>query len=191
MIDNANGYEEHAHPFLRARNASIGPDAVAGWAARFKPGAHVLELGCGFGVISKVLLDANLTLTALDASPTLIQVFRERFPGVETACCKVEESSLFEREFDGVVAWGLLFLLDEPTQRRVLQLSAGALKPGGQLLFTAPKQAAQWNDSLTGRQSFGLGADVYESILREHGLEIGPGFLDTGDNYYYLGTRPL
>jgi SAM-dependent methyltransferase len=190
MIDNANGYEENAHHFLRARNSRIGPDVVAAWAVRFPRGAQILELGCGFGVISQVLLDAGLALSANDASPALLRVFRERFPHVETECATAENSTFFTRTYDGIVAWGLLFLLEESFQRRVLTQSAGALRHGGRLLFTAPREIVQWNDSLTGHPSFGLGSDFYESLLRDVGLTVEPGVFDSGENYYYFATRP-
>lgn len=190
MIDNANGYEENAHHFLLARNGAIGPDVVAGWAAEFARGAEILELGCGFGVISQVLLDAGLKLTAVDASPTLLAAFRERFPLVETECVDAEKSKFFERTFDGVVAWGLVFLMEEAAQRRLLALCARALRPGGRLLFTAVRERHEWNDALTGRASYALGQDVYEGILRGHGLTVEPGVFDSGENYYYLATRP-
>ena len=90
----------------------------------------MLELGCGHGVISEVLAGAGpagaglagagVMLFAVDASPTLLAVFRKRFPGVRTECAAAEDSSFFGRRFDGVVAWGLIFLLEEESQRRLI-----------------------------------------------------------------------
>ena len=188
-MDKSNGYEQHAQDFMRARRSHIGPDVVRDWARRFPPGAEVLELGCGHGVVSQVLLDQGLTLYAVDASPTILAAFRERFPDVQTECAAAEDSSYFGRTFDGVIAWGLMFLLPEETQRAVLNKMARALKPGGRLLFTAAHEPVTWFDSITKQESRSLGAEVYESLLRDLGLEIEPGQTDAGENYYYFATN--
>ncbi len=151
----------------------------------------MLELACGHGVVSQVLVDHGLRLYAIDASPTLLRAFRERFPDVETECAAAEDSSYFDRTFDGVIAWGLIFLLPEETQRVVLAKVAKALRLGGRLLFTAPRGAVTWMDSLTGLESRSLSAEEYESLLRELGFNIEPGRLDEGENYYYLATKRL
>ena len=190
MVDRSNGYEELAETFMRARNPRIGLDVVREWAAGFRPDAAVLELGCGHGVISQVLVDAGVKLYAVDASPSLLQAFRERFPAVQAECATAEESTYFDRTFDGVIAWGLIFLLPEETQRLVLTKAAHALEPGGRLLFTAPRDACTWNDGLTGLESRGLGVEAYEGLLRGLGLLVAPGRLDEGDNYYFFAAKP-
>jgi SAM-dependent methyltransferase len=189
MIDRSNGYEEHAERFMRWRHARIGLDVVREWARELRLGAAVLELGCGHGVVSQVLVDAGVTLYAVDASPTLLRAFQERFPAVETECAAAEESRYFNRTFDAVVAVGLVFLLPDKVQRSVLARVANALNPGGRLLFTAPQQACTWMDDLTGLESRSLGAAEYERILRERGLEILPGCFDEGENYYFSAKR--
>jgi len=188
-MDKSNGYEEIAAHFMRARRAHIGPDVVRDWAQEFPSGAEVLELACGHGVVSQVLVDQGLRLYAIDASPTLLAAFRERFPGVPTECAAAEESSYFNRTFDGVIAWGLIFLLPVETQRIVLTRMAQAVKPGGRMLFTAPRGAVSWTDSLSGLESRSLSVEEYESLLRELGFDIEPGRMDAGENYYYLAVK--
>jgi SAM-dependent methyltransferase len=190
MDDRSHGYERLAETFIRARNEWIGPDVVRAWAEECAPGSEVLELGCGHGAMSQVLVDAGLKLWAIDASPTLLAAFRERFPGVETECAAAEESNFFGRTFDGVVAVGLLFLLEEEAQKVVLRKAARALRTGGQLLFTAPLQVVEWRDIMTGERSRSLGVAVYEQVLREEGLEISWGVTDEGENHYFSGIRP-
>jgi SAM-dependent methyltransferase len=191
MVDSSNGYERHAETLIRARNLRIGPDVVRAWAREFLPHAEILELGSGHGVISAVLIEAGSKLFAVDASPTLLRAFRQRFPGVETDCCAAEESTFFGRTFDGVAAWGLLFLLEEQAQRVLLAKVASALRPGGRFLFTAPREALDWVDVLTERPSRSLGAAEYERILRGLGLEVSSGVTDEGGNFYYDASKPL
>ena len=197
--DRSHGYEEYAEVFMRARNTRIGPRVMRDWAGQLAEGAEVLELGCGHGVISEVLVGAGpagaglagagVSLFAVDASPTLLAVFRKRFPGVRTECAAAQDSSFFKRRFDGVVAWGLIFLLEEESQRRLIAKMAEALKPGGQLVFTAPHERVEWIDSITERPSRSLGAAEYERLLNEAGLKVTPGTTDEGENYYFYAVR--
>jgi SAM-dependent methyltransferase len=189
MPDNANGYEELAYEYIRRRDTWIGPDVVARWAAQLTPGAEVLELGCGHGVVSQALLDAGVKLYAVDASPTLLAAFRKRFPQVPTECFPAEDSTFFARTFDAVVAWGLIFLMDESAQRKVLGKAASVLRPGGKLLFTSPRPKCTWIDTMTGRPSWSLGQDAYESLLDSLDLDVAPGEEDSGGNYYYFASR--
>jgi SAM-dependent methyltransferase len=189
MTDVANGYEEHAATFMRSRHPDIGQNMAREWAREFTPGATVLELGCGDGVISEVLVEAGLTLYGVDASPTLLRSFRERFPLAKAECAAAEESSYFERSFDGVIAVGLIFLLPEDAQRIVLSKVANVLKGGGRFLFTAPRQACTWVDVLTKGESRSLGVEVYDGLLRALGFEVSSGRVDEGENHYFFATK--
>ena len=67
--------------------------------------------------------------------------------------------------FDGVVAWGLMFLLPPQEQRRFIQRIADILAPRGRLLVTAEAHAVVWNDAMTGLKSRSLGAAEYRGLL--------------------------
>ena len=140
MWDGSNGYEALAETFVRWRAPQIGLAIARAWASEFPRGAEVLELGCGHGVVSKVFVEAGLRLFAVDAAPSLLRRFSERFPEVETECSTAEGSRLLGREFDGAAAIGLIFLLEEDAQRMVLEKVARGLRPGGRFLFTAPRE---------------------------------------------------
>jgi hypothetical protein len=85
----------------------------------------------GNGVpISEALLDMGFVVYGLDASATLLAKFRERFAQVPLECNPVEESSLFYRTIDAVVAWGPLFLLPAELQRIVIAKIASAVGYG-------------------------------------------------------------
>src|SRR5690606_15430980 len=112
------------------------------------------------------------TVHGVDASPNMVAAFRRRFPDAPVACESVEESDFFGRTFDGIVAIGLMFLLSPDTQRDVIRRIARALEPDGRFLFTAPAQACEWTDVLTGGDSGSLGADRYRAILSDAGLDL-------------------
>ena len=119
----------------------------------------------------------------------MVAAFRERFPGVPIEHNTVEASAFFDRTFDGVLAWGLLFLLDPAAQALVIEKVAGALEPGGRFLFTAPKEPLEWLDGMTDRPSQSLGAQIYERLLRDAGLTWVADAQDEGENHYYFAER--
>lgn len=192
MKDASNGYEAIAATFIDIREKSdIGAARVRAWARLLPARAAVLELGCGSGMpISKVLIEEGLAVYGVDASASMVGAFRARFPGVPIACESVEASSFFDRSFDAILAWGLVFLLPAETQVNVLHRAAAALNPGGRLLFTAPAPACEWMDNLTGRRSVSLGAPAYRTVLAKAGLSLVGEYEDEGGNHYYDSVRP-
>jgi SAM-dependent methyltransferase len=187
--DKSNGYEDMAEHFMRARNPCIGPETVREWSKSLPRGASILELGCGHGMISRVLIEEGFDVYGVDASAKLIAAFRERFPGAHARCVAVEDSDFFGRSFDAIVAWGLKYLLPADLQELVIRKAAQALTPGGRFLFTSGAQPVTWNDSLTGRESVSLGAEAYRRMLQAQGLMLEPELSDEGENYYYSAAK--
>jgi SAM-dependent methyltransferase len=196
--DASNGYEEIAGIYIARRGArpltgdAIGAATVRAWAQTFSPGAAVLDLGSGPGEPgTRILQEAGLTPYAVDASATMVAAFRARFPNVPIEQNTVEASEFFGRTFDGVLAWGLLFLLKPDAQALVIEKVGRALKPGGRFLFTAPNEPLEWLDAMTGRESQSLGAQSYARLLRAAGLMWLAHALDEGGNHYcFVEKRP-
>ena len=188
--DKSNGYQEAADRFMSARDNWIGVAILREWARRLPAGAAILDLGCGHGVpVSEALMAEGFTVYGVDASSKLLAAFQERFPRSTVECCAVEDSEFFLRAFDGVVAVGLMFLLQADTQEVVIQKVAKALKPGGKFLFTSPLQQGTWRDILTDRESISLGRERYLQILSAAGLVLVGEAVDEGDNHYYFSVR--
>ena len=196
--DGSNGYEAVASIYVAGRGTrpvvgdAIGAATVRAWAQDFPPGATVLDLGSGPGEPStRILQEAGLATYAVDASPAMVTAFRERFPGVPIEHNTVEASQFFDRSFDGVLAWGLLFLLKPEAQALVIRKVARALNPGGRFLFTAPAEPLEWFDAMTDRPSESLGAQTYARLLREADLTLVAEAQDEGENHYYFVERRL
>ncbi len=191
--DKSNGYEEIASIFIsgRGRNSSgVGASAVAEWSQLLAPGATILDLGCGTGVpISQALIERGFNVYGVDASASMIAAYRARFPMVPLRCAAVEDSDFFGRPFDGVVAWGLFFLLSAEVQRKLIQKVAAMLPSGGRLLFTAPSKICSWLDAMTGRTSISLGYEAYLSALGAEGMSLVETRVDEGENYYYSAQK--
>lgn len=187
--DRSNGWEAVAGRFI-AERSRIGAATVRTWSRRLPAGAAVLDLGCGAGVpVSETLIGEGCRVWGVDASPSLVEAFRRRFPEVPVACEPAEESDFFGRSFDAVVAIGLMFLLSPESQGRILRRVASALNPGGLFLFTAPTQVATWTDLTTGRPSISLGDSEYRRLLADSGLAVLGELVDEGGNHYYDSVR--
>jgi 2-polyprenyl-3-methyl-5-hydroxy-6-metoxy-1,4-benzoquinol methylase len=185
--DNSNGYEQVYADFVSIRSASkIGVATVREWGRTLPHGGSVLDLGCGHGVpISQTLFELGLSVSGVDASPRMVAAFRLRFPDASVECSAVENAASLRNRFDGVVAWGLMFLLSPDVQASLIHKIAAALNPGGKFLFTAPSVACEWPDTLTGRPSISLGAQTYQQIIVSAGMELVSQTEDEGQNHYY------
>lgn len=190
MNDRSNGYEGVAAEFLagrgRAPSTAIGTRRVRNWARTLPHRAAVLDLGCGSGLpITRVLVDEGLDVYAVDASPSMVRAFQRNHPQIPVTCEAVEDSLFFERQFDAVVAWGLMFLLPPEEQRRLIARVGDILRPGGRFLFTSAEKPLVWTDMMTGLESRSLGADEYRKHLSSVDLSLTSEYEDEGQNHYF------
>lgn len=192
-MDKSNGYENIASIFIQRRGQDmngIGASTVRNWSKTLPYGSTVLDLGCGTGFpISKVLMDEGMIVFGIDASPTLVKKFQENLPNSSVICESVEASSFFDRTVEGIVACGLMFLLSPQSQDLVIRKAANALQIGGKFLFTAPIQAVEWEDVLTGQLSMSLGSATYEALLQASGLSLVGEYEDEGGNHYFDAVK--
>ena len=194
MTDPSNGYEGVAAEFLAGRGRScptaVGVSEVRHWTRTLPRGADVIDLGCGPGFpITEVLVAAGLNVFAVDAAPSFVAAFRGNLPNTPVVCEAVQHATFFDRTFDAVLAWGLIFLLPREDQRALIQRIAGILKPGGRLLFTSVAQPAVWNDAMTGLESCSLGSEEYRRQLAAVGLSVTEEYEDEGQNRYFDARR--
>ncbi|WCP73984.1 class I SAM-dependent methyltransferase [Sphingomonas hankookensis] len=188
MSDPSHGWEAVAERFAAVRS-DVGADVVRRWATELPAGGSVVDIGCGTGrPIAVALAGAGLAVAGIDPSPSLLAAFRHALPGAPAACETAEESGYFGRRFDGAVAIGLLFLLPPATQAVVIDRVAAALRPGGRFLFSAPRVACRWTDTLTGRESRSLGEAGYRALLEGAGLRLRGSHADEGGNHYFAAV---
>ncbi|MFI5956174.1 class I SAM-dependent methyltransferase [Cryptosporangium sp. NPDC051539] len=112
-----------AEPF--ADSAEIGPD----WS--------VLDVGCGPGALTSVLVDrlGPARVSAVDPSPPFVAECSARFPGVTVREGRAEELPFDDAAFDGALAQLVIHFVSDPTAfagelRRVV-------RPGGVVAASA------------------------------------------------------
>ncbi|HXY10974.1 MAG TPA: class I SAM-dependent methyltransferase [Terriglobales bacterium] len=159
---------------------------VRKWARTLPRGSSVIDLGCGPGFpITAVLVEEGLHVFGVDAAPSFVAAFQGNLPGTPITCEAVQESRLFDRTFDAVLAWGLMFLLQAEDQHRLIQRFAEILVPSGRLLFTSTAKPAVWSDGMTGLESLSLGAEQYRKLLGAVGISVAEEYQDEGENHYF------
>jgi len=184
--DSSHGWESIADEFIAVRNNNIGLAIVQEWATSLVQGASVLDIGCGFGgAYSKILISAGFNVYGIDASQTLINEFRKRFPETPVKCEAVESSHFFNKKFEGVIMIGLMFILSEQAQLKVLHKVGKSLHSGGRFLFTSPYQVCAWEDNFTKQISQSLGKETYVKELSKQGLSLVAEYTDEGKNHYF------
>ena len=96
-----------------------------------KPGAHILDLGCGAGRDSKSFIEKGYKITALDGSAELCKIASD-YIGQEVICKTFEELD-DNNTYDAV--WACASLLHVPMKElpSVIASIERALKPGGYL----------------------------------------------------------
>src|ERR1700723_1137108 len=190
-MDRSNGYEAASEEFLagrgsRSRSTGIAVKEVWKWAATLPRGSSVIDLGCGPGFpITAALVDEGLHVFGVDAAPSFVAAFQRNLPGTPIICEAVQESRFFDRTFDAVLAWGLMFLLRSEDQHPLIQRFAEILVPGGRLLSTSTAKPAVSNDGMTGLESVSLGAEQYRKLLGAVGVSVAGEYEDEGKNNYF------
>ena len=189
-MDQSNGYESMSHEFISHRSAEIGVKEVRSWANMLQRGSSVIDLGCGSGLpLTSTLVGEGLNVFGLDASPSLVMVFRKNLPGTPVLCESVLTSGLYNRSFEAALAWGLMFLLSAGEQQRLIARFAEILVPDGRLLFTSPAIEATWNDATTKMESVSLGDEEYRGLLKAVGISIRGEYEDERGNHYYDAVK--
>ena len=185
--DSSIAYEKNAKKFLQQRdNSRIGTQVVSTWARSLKPDSSVIDIACGGGLpVTQSLVESGVSVWAIDSSPTLVDSFSKRFPEIPAECASVLDSDYFGRRFDAAISIGLIFLLAEGDQIRMLKRVSDILNPGASFLFTAPIETGTWTDTNTGHGCISMGRDNYRSALEQAGFQIVKCHVDSGANNYY------
>ncbi|MDP2433053.1 MAG: class I SAM-dependent methyltransferase [Pseudomonadota bacterium] len=97
-------------------------------------GGELLDLGCGLGNLALEAARAGCRVTALDGSPTGIARLRETAAGLGLPVAAHEADLghwLCDRDYDGIVAIGLLMFFPRERAEALLADIVAHVRPGG------------------------------------------------------------
>ena len=130
-------YDDIDHRFLHAARLFNGTENpfVELMDLEHVQGKRVLEIGCGMGFHTEMLLRAGARLTSIDISPTSVASTKKRLEikGLEGDVRQMDAEQLEfpDGEFDLVWSWGVIH--HSARTGRVLKEIDRVLKPGGQV----------------------------------------------------------
>ena len=100
---------------------------------RYKPGARILDIGCGPGTTVPYFPDVEYV--GFDISPDYVAAARRRFPQATFRCEAISQYNLRQEScFDVALALGVIHHLDDAEARQLCEIAYQALKPGGKLV---------------------------------------------------------
>ena len=130
ILDGAGAYRAFARGIGATRARRLHAERFI----RAKPGDRILDLGCGPADILEVLHEVSYC--GVDMSQEYIRAARERFGNRgDFQVRTLDESTITSyKEFDLVLATGLLHHLDDEEALGLFRTASAALKPGGTLV---------------------------------------------------------
>ena len=123
--------------------------------------APILDYGCGYGRLLKVLAEAGYTnLTGVDASPVMVERAREAVPQTDIRRVEPSEVPFAPESFDAVILYSVLSSVLEPEgQPQLINDLQRALRAGGILYFH--DFIVQTRNVERNRERYALGAQHY------------------------------
>lgn len=126
---NSDYYQLHAQRFFSETVDVDMSELYRPFVAHLKPGARILDAGCGSGRDAKAFSEMGYAVEAFDASTELVELARQH-TGLPVKQMRFEDVTEVER-YDGI--WCCASLLHVPLAELpgVMTQLAKALKPGG------------------------------------------------------------
>jgi SAM-dependent methyltransferase len=124
--------EPHTRPLFEAVLEELGVG----------PGARLLDLGCGTGLLLEIASARGADLVGVDASPAMLEVAADRLPDAELHVADLQRLPFSDGTIDAVSAVNAFqFAADPP---RAIAEASRVLRPRGHLavgLFAEPERA--------------------------------------------------
>lgn len=172
--DAAADWEEKPQRVALARRVAEAIEQVIPLACSMR----VLEYGCGTGLISRALSPRVAKIIAVDTSPRMLEVLRqkareEKIYNLETLVHDLTVNSLPEQGFDLVMSSMTLHHI--PDFAALVHRFFAILKPGGYLaLADLVTEDGSFHDDQRGVAHHGINPQAVLAILQENGgLDFG------------------
>ena len=105
---------------------------------RLKPGARVIDLGCGSGTFTALLARAGYDSIGLDISAKLLEVGRRKHPHIEFVAGDIEHLPFPAESFDGALLSGVVHHFPDPSP--CANETFRLLRPRGRFLAFDPNR---------------------------------------------------
>ena len=113
-----------------------------------EPGGHILDAGCGSGVVSRALIDNGFQVTGIDISQKMIGIARQLVPDAEFIVGDMTALEFDNETFDGIVSTYAVFHIPRTMHFSLFQDFHRLLKKGGALLFSIGSRETDGTDGV-------------------------------------------
>jgi hypothetical protein len=169
-------YQRYAEEWDRVRGRSVLFERP--WLDRFlalvPPGASLLDIGCGSAEpIARYFIEKGSKVTGIDASPALIGICKDRFPGHDWLVGDMRTLTL-DRRFDGLLAWDSIFHLCPGDQPGMFAIFRRHAAPKAVLLFTSGPARGEAIGTYQGEPLYhgSLDEAEYRALLHANGFDV-------------------
>ena len=172
-------YERQATEYDRRRSKALFEARwLVRFAARLRPGDHVLDLGCGTGdPIARWFMAEGFDVTGVDFSQAMLAIARKRWPEGDWRHADMRHFELGQ-QFGGIIAWNSFYHLTADEQTGCIARMARHLRPDGMLMLTVGPRAGEVSGTVGEELVYqaSLSPADYATCLEENWLRV-TGFL--------------
>ena len=135
---------------------------------------HVADFGCGTGLLSLKLQPLVASVTGIDSSPGMLDIFKAkiaegRFTNVQTRLLDVEKAEDLSGRYDLIISSMTLHHILQPAQ--LLGQLHGALNPGGVLAVAdLDPDGGLFHEDNNGVHHFGFPRETVRAMFAETGF---------------------
>jgi 2-polyprenyl-3-methyl-5-hydroxy-6-metoxy-1,4-benzoquinol methylase len=176
--------EYYGEPGLKFQNLVerlvriTGERHIAFLSRGLKPGARILDVGCGRGIVLGALLERGFEVHGMEISAGAV---RGADPRAEIRiAASLAEAEYEEKSFDQIIIWHVLEHISDPAGelREVHRL----LKPGGRLVVAVPNASslqarwagADWFHLDLPRHLYHFPLEALRALLTRSSFQVGP-----------------
>lgn len=186
-MDLRNTYNKIAEDYFKEQKANIEwLNSIYQYHDKFisflKPGASILDVGCGPGFHSKYLMQKGFNVIGIDFSEKMIEIAKRETPEGDFRIMDVRDLLDLHQKFDGILAHAILLHFPKKEAMDILKNLKNKLKSGGYLSIAVKEirpdreeeQIVKENDYNCEYQRFFsyYTLDEIKNYLKDLGMEI-------------------
>jgi len=130
------GYDKIASQYDEYREPFNNEDELNEFMSLVKPGGHILDAGCGSGVVARALVDKGFQVTGIDISKKMLELAKDRVPEATFEVADMTALEFEDNSFDGIVSTYAVFHIPRAKHFSLFQDFHRILKKGSALLFS-------------------------------------------------------
>ncbi|HLD11299.1 MAG TPA: class I SAM-dependent methyltransferase [Patescibacteria group bacterium] len=131
------GYEKAADHYLQHRDQFKNVAYLDRFASLLRPGARILDIGCGAGKpVDVYLVEKGFTVTGIDLSNKQIQLAKKHVPNATFEVKDMSQLKHGEYHVDAIVSFYAIFHIPRESHAALFKTFCSFLPKGGLLLAT-------------------------------------------------------